>query len=1446
MAGVNVSKFTKRKENSSSVVVNNSSKGYSNTNNNITTLSGLDRMLWNIHDTGQDITEGLELPQLTVLGNINGRGGLNITGNAYIGGDLTVDDISADEINAYIGNISYIYSDYIETDKLKATTGEITHLTSTDITTDFLNVTKSAHFAELIIDKIKAAGGSVIFSCADGFKIESDDDIIQMPYGYYMLCWNAEDDRAETINMWERGDQAICMNFNDARVGVQTDVSSNYFWGIVYDAGTFDPAEDSDIYFNDSNYFDQNHLSQSEKAIRYSDNSDIVFEDKKHWIIVRQYDSNGHPLEITDVNGDDGPCYDEGGNISSIKAGNEIAMLGHRPTGSNDDDKRSNAIYIAAYDKGIERDLKAPFIAQYQGIVDFNLYSHKTTWFAAGNSTNYGVNNHVQGSFTVTNIEDLDIPPSYFILTDKAYIPVSSSWELGNSNIVNVDAMYILGDTMGYIGNIPSKYQDGLRLRFTFTYNGTQYPYVLSVGEGNNPLARTYELNINNVLQNSTFNGHLDGLTIEICKYENARYNALCQYNIPVIPNAGGEPGADGDDGEFYKLDTIKELAQVDVTGNFALYLQYQIQHVVGDTITRLDGNGGYGLKFFIWDESLNNNEGGMKPVTIPYDSTTQSFLYDKDGPTAADYEKTNVWDIYQDSDNNTLHGSLMHDRIIEVNLIKTSSNEVVERKIIPITLVAGAMFSVTDVITSRVTSSYNTAYSSYNMASQALQTANGFDQRVTKTETDISYQQDTITGLQTDVSRIQQTADAITSEIAKISGVDGENLLVNSSFQVSDGVDMPERWDYYNENTIVTSYESGSVNYVNINNNINQPSSGDGKGRGIIQNSIDRYDNVVQDLYGNHIYCFSFYGKKNSTYGEISCFIHYLDSTGTMLDSSLRTQVYYDFDLTDDWTRYCFIFRTPDYNNIHGFNIMLEYYGAIKRDNESTVSVRYNNVDIMMPMLLDYGEVTTEKQDLYGLYRLDGDTRIYYDVWTNGDYDAGLVPMWQGNSQDVSVSSSQIIQTASNIQLNVYNDLRQTGINITNGQIDLNANNTNIIGNLNLKDSSNGIILYDSNGNARVNILPSNVPDPNTSGGFDSRNFVQFYSDEVTKSSYDNVDTRTARQSIGYLQQNTSVTFNVTPEIYGIVSSTNSYVANSIPSITVYFYIYNSSSGGSSISSTTRTLLRTYNNGLYEYPSFTYTYNFSSAGTYYIEMRLVGDDSNDRYTRYKVNAFTDYTKKVDSLTYVGLDGLLVGTANTKYAKISKDGYEFRWIDQIDNKSDAIKMSSDGLQRLYKYDTTTSELSSWVGISGYKPATLITDSNVTALNSINGFYLNGSKITSGYYYLVQPNDCNIMIRMDSTKTPLYIRLTDGAGSESGTPMAGRCIYIRSFRDNEDIYVCHGNNTNSTNNAILEINNKSDGYYSKQIHDDTYMFMAIPDRSLNNNIIANWAIYSKFT
>jgi hypothetical protein len=109
-----------------------------------------------------------------------------------------------------------------------------------------LTVTKQAHFFELVIDKIKAAGGAVILSPADGFKIDKIDSSKDDKHIY--LYWRANDGEKAISNMWEAGDQAICQSFNQAQLGTNYNVSSKYYWCVVDLVGT-ETIDDVDYHY---------------------------------------------------------------------------------------------------------------------------------------------------------------------------------------------------------------------------------------------------------------------------------------------------------------------------------------------------------------------------------------------------------------------------------------------------------------------------------------------------------------------------------------------------------------------------------------------------------------------------------------------------------------------------------------------------------------------------------------------------------------------------------------------------------------------------------------------------------------------------------------------------------------------------------------------------------------------------------------------------------------------------------------------------------------------------------------------------------------------------------------------------------------------------------------------------------------------------------------------
>ena len=251
----------------------------------------------------------------TNSGDINNTGNITNTGTlktsyATVDNDLTVGKtVTTKTINADVGNIKDIYSDNITNKKM--------------IKTKDLTVTGTAHFFELVIDKIKAAGGAAIFTPADGFDI----DVVEAVENGYKLYWRCEVDGKVRQNMWKVNDQAICMSFNQAKVGVSYNVSNKYYWSLV------------------------TAVSEYGKPVTLSDGN------KYNWITISTVTFDG---------------------TVNPEKGDSIAMLGYRGT---DDEKRQSAIYISAYasfDKGVE----APFIAQYKGIKDFDIEKYRTSWWS--------------------------------------------------------------------------------------------------------------------------------------------------------------------------------------------------------------------------------------------------------------------------------------------------------------------------------------------------------------------------------------------------------------------------------------------------------------------------------------------------------------------------------------------------------------------------------------------------------------------------------------------------------------------------------------------------------------------------------------------------------------------------------------------------------------------------------------------------------------------------------------------------------------------------------------------------------------------------------------------------------------------------------------------------------------------------------------------------------
>ena len=228
-------------------------------------------------------------------------------------------------LSATTANVSKITSDSISNSGIIESNGiKGDKAVINDMSVKNLKVTGSAHFFELIIDKVKSAGGSMLITPADGFDI----DIVQDSPNEVKLLWQCQDSNGnQRDNMWKVNDQALCMSFNQAKVGTTHNVANKYYWALVTSVN--------------------------------KTNEPTVIDGVKYNYIT---------LSKTTVDGALNP-----------EIGDSIVMCGYRGT---DDAARQSAIYISAY-TSLDNGLKAPLFAQYQGINDFNLQSHRKSYYDA-------------------------------------------------------------------------------------------------------------------------------------------------------------------------------------------------------------------------------------------------------------------------------------------------------------------------------------------------------------------------------------------------------------------------------------------------------------------------------------------------------------------------------------------------------------------------------------------------------------------------------------------------------------------------------------------------------------------------------------------------------------------------------------------------------------------------------------------------------------------------------------------------------------------------------------------------------------------------------------------------------------------------------------------------------------------------------------------------------
>lgn len=279
----------------------------------------------------------------TAKGEITFRKGLKV-GDGSRGvdaaGNAVLKDVSSETVSNS-GNITN--GGDIENRNGRVTTKDLTVTDAASVRN--LTVTGKATFFELEVQRASAAGGLCIYSAGTG-KIDlvepvydTEDTTKEKGWKCYQLAKDADGNMVQQT--LKAGDNVVSFTFNTG-VG-NWDGAANRWWWRRVTATTFTPTlkADGQRYFSFT-------LSKSLCA-----------------------------------EGSDEP-----------KVGDRLMVLGNK-----NDASRQNAIVICAH-KGLDAGLTAPYLAQYVGINDFDLASHRESWW--GYDADHKASNHFTGKFSIS------------------------------------------------------------------------------------------------------------------------------------------------------------------------------------------------------------------------------------------------------------------------------------------------------------------------------------------------------------------------------------------------------------------------------------------------------------------------------------------------------------------------------------------------------------------------------------------------------------------------------------------------------------------------------------------------------------------------------------------------------------------------------------------------------------------------------------------------------------------------------------------------------------------------------------------------------------------------------------------------------------------------------------------------------------------------------------
>lgn len=869
-----------------------------------------------------------------------------------------VSEISGNTMGYKNGTIEDLHSDEQKTNTLKVSdTANINNLInkymqSNNIVTDNLTVNKSAHFFELIIDKINSVKGTILNTAAncnvdyvEAYDANDDKTTVTNPaVEYFRLYWKTTDSDNKAINNeWKVDDQAICQSFN-VQEGVSHNTNNKYYWRLVtatdsdniFNLGKRYVNLNTDYVFNDkvsdvpNEYYDIDFTN----GFIYSDGTNDIILDSESYegsdynngvltveavgdaIIVKspvvtQADiddpdnpipaeylgqpkyilSNGYltfhtggsytKLSIITVY-DDGTVeyknwdnykesytlntttdknvsyfivrtdvfevwdecnwidisarYQDPNETNGIpERGDVVCQLGYRygSGASADDIARASAIIIAAY-KTPDASVKPPSYAQYEKITDFNLGSHRMTYFDA-------TGGHIVGEFTVNTGNTL-VPLDQYIQNQTTPQETEILIEDGNAEVDFCIFQTNNANQITDLNNFPGQ-TDALGRRDLFIKVYSQHS-VLPIEISCDLFGRTVVLGrlnqstsqfvtlpdgpdtangiyiysvtvINSTTLRVTFDYRgnnpqtiINGSSVKF--YGQIQISGTTYYPSKSI-NIACVSSVQGTDAEVWKLFKDTETAEVlstndDNNGKLNYLLRYGLIHIIGTSASFDQPETG----MYITVDSYNSS-GTLLDSYIDLDQ----FTY-PGGKSGAGYWEFGSgspvrWWSKQEADRESYF----------VVQIFNANDECLDSTIVNVNIQTTGLFVVQNGLTQSIQNEVNTRGQQYT---ELTQTTNQISTTVQNQQSSINNITGDMASMQTDISIIDQKADRIDLSVTQVN-TDLDTLETNIE---RTGIDIEQgKITLSAENTVIDgnlSIHNANEGLVIYDNSTNTP----------------------------------------------------------------------------------------------------------------------------------------------------------------------------------------------------------------------------------------------------------------------------------------------------------------------------------------------------------------------------------------------------------------------------------------------------------------------------------------------------------------------------------------------------------------------------------------------------------------------------------------------